>query len=128
MSERLLDAQSILEIKASLDANLPHVCNIQTDNAALDAGGGRKKNWVNAGANVACKLSALGAPVESDRNDQKRPLAQWQVRLPAATVVTALNRLIVTTETGPRTLICVGVRPSQTHMMAFCRDPSPAEL
>lgn len=129
MAERLLDNDTIREVRARLEANLPHSCDIQTDTGAVTPMGGRSVVWTSAAEPVACKLASLGQSAETTRQDKPQQVATWAVRFATDVELTIENRLVVTDDDlNTRTLVVLSVRRSAMSVQAYCREATTAEL
>src|SRR4051812_4141096 len=89
-----VDTETVREIRAALESNLPHLCEIQRNTGGLVSGSPRVV-WTSAAEPVACMLSPIGGDA-GQANDQNQPAATWTVRLPVGTSVAEGNRLLVT--------------------------------
>lgn len=132
MAEPLLSEAEASEIRATLEANLPHICDIQTDEGSEDAAGGHVQSWTSSEEETPCALSEIAPAQLAPRDEQTQSVATWRVRFAAGTAVADGARLIVTgTNHGlafSKTLIVLGVVPSQTATLAQCREAVAAEL
>jgi hypothetical protein len=131
-----LDVSTIRELRANLETNLPHSCNIQSDTGAL-VDGAHRFVWTDAAVSTPCMLSPVGG-TEGMRQDQTSVKSTWQVRFPAETVVSERNRLVVSGRDPVsglafgRILIVTSIgglgRHGEAARIVAARDALPSEL
>lgn len=100
---------------------LPDLCTIQRYTETV-TGDGTSQSWSDLATGVACRVSPLasGANEGLGADQSIQAVSQWTVWLPAGTVVTVKDRIVV----GARTYEVnrVGERSYETVRECICRE------
>lgn len=94
----LFPADSVAELAAISDANLPHTAVIETMGIITLPGGVKREQWTVA-ATVPCRLMPVGAPIEQLQAGQLQGRTGWMLTLSRTVRVTGQQRATVTGET-----------------------------
>lgn len=110
----MLSTADLAALRAEFNQSLPDTAQVQRVTRQSDGAGGSTETWTTI-ATVACRVSPMGnLPVERAIADRLTGVQFWAVTLPAATDITAADRIV----SGGRTFEVVGVLAPRTWELA----------
>lgn len=107
----MLSAADLAGMRAAVTDSLPDTAQVQRATRTPDGMGGFTETWTTV-ATVACRIAPTGnAPAEQVVAERVTDRVLWTLTLPAATDVTAADRITV----GSRTFEVVGVLSPRSY-------------
>lgn len=117
----MLATTDLTAMKATLDASLPDTATVYRLTRTSDGAGGYTEAWTATGSAVACRISPAGTGAEREVAARLAAVAPWVLTLPAATDVTAKDKMVA----GGRTfqvLAVLAARSWEISRRVICQE------